>query len=548
MTRKSGTSLGMNSRTAATSGFNRRQVLAGAVGGGLALSRFGSGRVHAQDEKQIVVAYAEDILTNDPQRAFEFYSWVIVANTYDTLVTDTPENLIDTLPLLAKSWDIGPDGQTYTFHLDPTAKFASGNPVTAEDVKFSHQRLKNLKDVPGYYADPWVENITVIDEHTVQLGLNKPMAYLLPVLTVVPLSIADSKLIMEQGGNSNPDADQTDTAKAWLDQHSAGSGPYVLSQWTPKSGFILERNPNFWRTPPYFDRIIGKSVSDPTAQIQLVLSGDAQIAMDVDYDTADEFRDNPDIQIVEKPSVDLIYMALNTSPEVSPALANKQVRQAIQYGIDYDGILNGLMRGHGLRPPSPIVLGMLGADPEMAVQRDVERAKQFLADSGVDNVSFPLSYPTNPFGSVDPAVLAAKIQADLAEIGITVELRPVESGVFSTETLSGKLPAFVSLRGPDWPDASGWAEMFGLHGPEGGFISNHVNYDKPELQKLITEAGSTIDQQKREELYRQVSQMFIDDAVYMPLIQPSRVYIGSPQLKGLTFHPLDIMRFDLLSY
>src|SRR5215213_1417676 len=239
MTRKSETSLGMNSRRATMSGFNRRQVLAGAVGGGLALSRFGSGRVHAQDEKQIVVAYAEDILTNDPQRAFEFYSWVIVANTYDTLVTDTPENLIDTLPLLAKSWDIGPDGQTYTFHLDPTAKFASGNPVTAEDVKFSHQRLKNLKDVPGYYADPWVENITVIDEHTVQLGLNKPMAYLLPVLTVVPLSIADSKLIMEQGGNSNPDADQTDTAKAWLDQHSAGSGPYVLSQWTPKSGFIL---------------------------------------------------------------------------------------------------------------------------------------------------------------------------------------------------------------------------------------------------------------------------------------------------------------------
>jgi peptide/nickel transport system substrate-binding protein len=546
--RTSGIGLGMNSRRVTASGFNRRQLLAGAVGGGLAMSRFGSGSVRAQDEKQIVVAYAEDILANDPQRAFEFYSWVIVANTYDTLVTDTPENLIDPLPLLAKSWDIAPDGQTYTFQLDPSAKFASGNPVTAEDVKFSHQRLKNLKDVPGYYADPWVENITVIDEHTVQLGLNQPMAYLLPVLTVVPLSIADSKLIMEMGGNSDPDADQTDTAKEWLDQHSAGSGPYVLSQWTPKSGFILERNPNYWRTPPYFDRIIGKSVSDPTAQIQLVLSGDAQIAMDVDYDTADEFRDNPDIQIVEKPSVDLIYMALNTSPDVSAALANKQVRQAIQYGIDYDGIVNGLMRGHGVRPPSPIVLGMLGADPAMAVQRDVERAKQFLADSGMENVGFPLSYPTNPFGSVDPAVLAAKIQADLAEVGITVELRPVESSVFSSETLSGTLPAFVSLRGPDWPDASGWAEMFGQHGPEGGFISNHVNYDNPEVQRLVVEAGSIVDQQKREELYRQISQMFIDDAVYMPLIQPSRVYVGSPRLKGLTFHPLDIMRFDLLSY
>lgn len=532
----------------ATSRINRRHAVAAAIGGGLSLSRFGAEHVRAQDQKQIVVAYAEDILTNDPERAFEFYSWVIVANTYDTLVTDTPDNLIDSLPLLAKSWDVAPDGQRYTFHLDPSAKFASGNPVTAADVKFSHERLKNLKDVPGYYADPWVKHITVIDDHTVELGLDKPMAYLLPVLTVVPLSIADSKLIMAQGGNNNPDADQTDTAKGWLDQHSAGSGPFVLSQWTPKTGFILDRNPNYWRTPPYFDRIIGKSVSDPTAQIQLVLSGDAQIAMDVDYDTADQFRDNQDIQIVEKPSFDLIYMALNNSPDVSAALANKQVRQAIQYGIDYDGILNGLMRGHGVRPPSPIVLGMLGADSVAAVQRDVPRAKQFLADSGAENVSFPLAYPTNPFGSVDPAVLAAKIQADLAEVGITVELQPMETGVFSTATLSGKLPAMIVLRGPDWPDASGWAEMFGLHGPEGGYISNQVNYDNPDVQKLVVEAGSTLDKQKREELYGQVAQMFIDDAVYMPLIQPARIYVGSPQLKGLTFHPLDIIRFDLLSY
>jgi peptide/nickel transport system substrate-binding protein len=527
--------------------WSRRQVLAAALSAAAAASvaRY---RGAAQEGNQLVVAFSDDILTNDPQRAFEFYSWLLVANAYETLVENTPDDLATAQPRLAESWDVSDDGLTYTFHLNPAATFASGNPVTAEDVKFSHERLKNLKDTPGYYADPWVNDITIVDEHTVSLTLARPISYLLPMLTVIPLNIADSKLIIEQGGTNAPDADQVDTAKEWLDQNSAGSGPYILTRWTPKTELILERNPNYWdENQPFFDRVIMKSISDPTAQIQLVLSGEADLALDIDYDAADQFQDDPNIQIIEQPSIDIIFLGLNNNPEIVPQFADKRVRQAIQHAIDYDGIVDGLMRGHGVRPPSPIVLGVLGADESLAVQRDVDRARELLAEAAVEPFSFALWYPAEPFGSVDPAVLAAKIQADLSEIGITAELNPVEGGVFSTEYLTGTLPAAISLRGPDWPDPSGWAEVFGLTGPEGGFIAPRFGYENPELQELITTASATQDEAERVELYRQIQLMFIDDATYVPLIQPTRVFAASPALQGVQFHPIDITRFAPMS-
>jgi peptide/nickel transport system substrate-binding protein len=537
----------MISLALAATSFNRRTVLAAGLGAmalGLVAPRGGS----AQDEpKQLVVAFADDIITNDPERAFEFYSWLLVANAYETLVGNTPDDLATPQPRLAKSWDVSDDGLTYTFHLDPEATFASGNPVTAEDVKFSHERLKNLKDAPGYYADPWVENITVIDPHTVSFTLNRPISYLLPLLTVMPLVIADSKLITEQGGSSAADADQVDTATEWLNQNSAGSGPYMLKSWTPKSEMVLEKNPNYGGEAPYFDRVIMKSISDPTAQIQLVLSGEADLALDIDYDAADQFREDPNVQIIEQPTIDIVFLGLNNSPDIVPELADRRVRQAIQHAIDYDGILNGLMRGHGVRPPSPIVLGVLGADESLAVQRDLDKARALLAEAGVDGFTFELAYPTKPYGSVDPAVLAAKIQADLAEIGITVILNPVESGVFSTEYKTGDMPAVIAQRGPDWPDPSGWAEVFGLPGEEGGFYAPRFHYDNPELQALITEASTTLDVDTRIELYGEIQRMFIDDATYVPLIQPTRVFAASPDMQGVEFHPIDITRFAPMS-
>ena len=160
--------------------------------------------------------------------------------------TDTPEDLITIQPLLAESWDVSTMAD---LHVPPRpgAKFASGNPVTAEDVKFSHERLKNLKDIPGYYADPWVENITVIDPSTGFAGSEQADGLSAAAADGVPLSHRRLQADHRDGGNNNPDADQADTAKEWLDQHSAGSGPYVLSRGRRRPRFILERNPNYWR-------------------------------------------------------------------------------------------------------------------------------------------------------------------------------------------------------------------------------------------------------------------------------------------------------------
>src|SRR5206468_2265334 len=166
-----------------------------------------------------------DVKTLDPGREFEFGAAFVDLNCYDTLVAHkSPKELNTFVPVLATSWTVSPDGKEYTFKLRPNVKHASGNPFTAEDVKFSLTRLKTLKGNPGWMMDP-LKEVVVVDPMTGKTILNESFADWLPVLSGPNSAIMDAKLAKEHGASDSPTADKDDQAEEWLNQNPAGVGP-----------------------------------------------------------------------------------------------------------------------------------------------------------------------------------------------------------------------------------------------------------------------------------------------------------------------------------
>src|SRR5579884_1980729 len=185
-------------------------------GGALTAGRARPAAAAAAGGNTLSVAMLLNINTLDPGRTLENV-------TNDALVTFQGEDLKTIRPSLATRWAISPDGLTYTFTLHPNVKFASGNPMTAADFKWSFERLMNIKGNGAWLLDG-VSSVDAPNPSTFVIRLAKPKPALLPILTTPSLSPLDTKVVIAQGGDAGPDAKDKDKAEAYLNSHSAGTG------------------------------------------------------------------------------------------------------------------------------------------------------------------------------------------------------------------------------------------------------------------------------------------------------------------------------------
>jgi peptide/nickel transport system substrate-binding protein len=503
----------------------------------------GPAQAQSRQETLIIARNIDDYVTNDVHRTYEYSSNIIDHVAYDTLITVEAPDFTKIQANLATRWEISKDGLTYTFYLRKGAKFASGNPVTANDVRFSLRRLKNLKDNPSFFLDG-VKDIQVVDETTVRIVLAAQDASFLAALSAVPCGVADSKAIMAKGATDADDAKEKDKATESLNNASEGSGPYKLVSFTKNVEAVMERNPNYWGPKPHFAKVIIKHVPDGTTQREMVERGDADVAMDFDPDIVAKITQGPKIKLVEGLSMNQIYLALNNSAEVSKELSDARVRRAISYAIDYDGIIKGLMRDAAERPPAMFPLGVLGVDKAMARKRDLAKAKQLLSEAGYGGgLAVRLNYWTAPLLGVPTEPLAAKLQADLAQVGIKATLEPKERSVMISEYRAGKPQLMLASWTPDFLDPHPWADAFYGAGP----VPKRVKYSNPKVNELIASANKEQDPKKRDGLYKEMTRIVMDDAPTIMLIQP-KSYVGiNPAIKGYAIHPIWFITVSKLS-
>jgi peptide/nickel transport system substrate-binding protein len=488
----------------------------------------------------VMVTNLDDVVTLDPDQAYETTNLMIHNSTYDTLVEFKASDLTKVAPRLADKWEISPDGLNYTFTLHPGVKFASGNPVTAEDVRFSWTRLKNLKGNPSFYADV-ITTVEALNDTTVKVTLTDPSPAFLSIVAAPALSVLDSKLVQSKGGTDAADADKTDKAKDWLDQNSAGSGPFIQTSWKPKAEIVLEANPNYWRGKPKLGKVIIKHVADPTTMLQMLQRGDADLVQSLDPDLVEQAKADANLNVVIGQTLDQNYLAMTSSAALSKPLSDKRVRQAVALSIDYDGLIKALLRGYGSRAPSIIPLGVLGVDPKMTQGRDLAKAKVLLKDAGYEKgFTVELAYGSNPTRET----IAAKIKADLAEAGITVNLKPMEQSVYLSDMRAQKLAFAFGGWTPDYLDPTMWTDYFS-YSDRG--IAKRMLYNDPEAEKYAKIIGTELDPAKREQAIKDLQKVLMDDMPFTMLYQNQSIAAMNKSVKGFAYHPVNFVSFFDLS-
>ncbi len=375
----------------------------------------------------LVVAIAEDTASLDPARSFETLPGIVHKATYQTLVSFPPDSVDQIIPSLATSWEISDDGTVYTFTLDDRAVFSNGDPVTAGDVVFSFDRVKNIAGNPSFLAET-IASVEAADDQTVVLTLTQPDPAILAKLIYDAFSVVNQSEVEANGGASGEDAATADTAEEWLNQNSAGSGPYILESWEPAVETVLVRNENYWGEAPAIERVIfSNSPEAATQKIQLE-AGDIDIAFDLSSDQLPSLADNPNVSIYEGLSDTLIFLKGNQDPEVGGPMSDPIVQAAVRYALDYEGI-RILSGGQAATPASMLPIGFLGAyEANSGIVRDVEKSKELLAEAGYpDGLDIEIAYPDFTFAGVNFGTFAQKVQADLNEAGFNAIIGPGRS-------------------------------------------------------------------------------------------------------------------------
>jgi peptide/nickel transport system substrate-binding protein len=487
------------------------------IGGGAVLA---SAKANAEAHNGVLVlgiSFA-DTVTFDPAHEFNYVAPVIVAACYDALTTVAADDF-SLQPAAAASWERTPDGKGWRFHIRENMKFATGNAVTADDVKYSLDRVIYSGDQPAQYVSN-ITSINKVDDMTLDVILQNPSEPILMILACPSFGILEKKVLEQHGGDASPDAKNKDKATNWLNSNSAGTGPYRLVRWDRDSQIFLAANPHYWRGKPPFERVVLRHIPESSVQLLSLQHGDIDAAFNLVPEQVAIIKKSPDLWLKSLVSTDFVYMAVTVDPAMDKNLANKKAREAIGYAIDYDGIKNSLMGGYATRPVSFLPVGVPGSTEELTKEigfhQDLNKAESLLAEAGLpDGFSFDLQYGTGPVTGVTFDVLVQKIQADLARVNIRANLKPMDMVSFRSLYAGGRSTAIVFYWNTPAPENELWAAATVER------VAKRLHWDPPDsLVKLVHDAAAETDKAKQIELWRAYQQAMIDEAHIFVLFQP----------------------------
>lgn len=431
-------------------------------------------------------------------------SEALYGNVYEGLVRFAHDATVS--PLLARAWEISPDGLTYTFYLRQGVRFHDGVSFDAATVKFSLDRARAADSVnPQRSRLDAVRDVIVIDEATVRVILKRRSGGLLDAL-------AFGSLVMV--------APQSAAGNA---QHPVGTGPFRFSAWRRGDSLILEANAHYWGEAPALARATFKFIADPSAAYAALMAGDVDT---FGYYPAPEsfaqFSADKRFDVFVGATEGETILALNNR---RPPLDNRAVRQAIACALDRKAIIDGAMYGYGtpigshFPPQNPAYVDLTGRYPH-----DLERAKALLKQAGYpQGFSVVLKLPPPSYARRSGEIIAAQ----LAAVGIRARIENLE-----------------------W---AGWLDqVFARHDFDMSIVMHaepmdydiyarddyYFGYSNPEFKALIAGLEDSSDPAVRRDLLHQVQRTLSDDAVNGFLFQYPQLAVRNRRISGLTFNPV----------
>ena len=451
----------------------------------------------------VVAQNIDDIVALDPAQAYEFTSGEIVTNVYDRLVQYDAEDPTVLAPGLAAEWQIDEAAKSIAFTLREGAVFHSGNPVTAADAAGSLQRVIKLNLTPAFilaqlgWTPENVEEMVTAEGDTVTVryeGEFSP-AFVLNVLAARPASVVDMATVMENEVDG-------DMGNAWLNENSAGSGPFEMQTFRPAEIVRLAANEDYFKDGPNVDAVILQHVAESATQQLLLEQGDVDMARNLTPDQVAGLDEG--IKVETFPQAAVHFLSFNQKTE---SLTDPAVWEAARYLVDYTGmtdtILAGQMEIHQAFWPD----GFPGAVNETPFAYDPEKARQILADAGVE---LPIRVEMDVINAAPFTDMAQSLQASFAEAGIEFEILPGTGAQVITKYRERTHQAMLLYWGPDFMDP---------HSNAKAFAYNRDNSDEnyaatttwrnawavPDALNDLTDAALTeADPEARLEMYREL--------------------------------------------
>lgn len=507
-------------------GIDRRTVLqtgAGALAvgasGGL-ISLRGPRAAHASEPKRggvLRLSTSEEPFANafDSHRIISLLTLRVGYLAYNGLVNiDSNRNVV---PDLAESWE-QPDSQTYIFNLRQGVKFHDGTDFSANDVKFTVERILDPDTASPYVAEfNEIDSVEVLSAYQVRVSMKRPFSPQLANFRRSIFPIISPTAIEKHMA--------TDTLKG-----SIGTGPFKFVSYTRGDKVVLERNDDYWGGPAYLDGIEVHIIPEQSTALAALQTGGLDYMMQTNPEFADQIRANPDLQLLTTPSPIWDYVAYNVERE---PFTDKRVRQAFSMAFDREGIAHGIYKGLAVpahHAISPAFEAYHRENADIPYQYyDPERARSLLEEAGFDfdqTIRFD-TFTERPWGLVGDACAA-----QLAAIGIKLEIVKPDFNTFAAYFYGTK---DYWIGNSSWtgggvdPDAMMYKQLVS------GEVYNVGNYSNPEVDDLLKRARSEIDIPTRADLYNQANRICMEECPVAFLVFPNLVEGMRKDVMGYRF-------------
>ncbi len=455
---------------------------------------------------EVVILQGVDPGSLDPHDEATFTAAQIFFEVFDSLIHRNAA--LELVPGLAASWDYV-DARTVRFHLQQGVTWHNGDPFTADDVSYSLERMMNPELRATVYWGPIVKQLeswVIEDPYTITLTWKEPNAAGL-------LDIGRQKIV--------PMAYIEEVGNAVFGENPIGTGPYTLEEWVKGERVVLQRYPDFWGETPAIQSLVFRAVPDASTRVAELLAGSADIITGVSSELA------PTVESSEKAHVSKVRSGRNAYvvlDQRQPPFDDVRVRQAMNYAVNVDEIIEFVMGGLAYRSAGPLASANFGFDPDLApYPYDPERARELLAEAGYPN-GFEIDFSYGPGRWVKDGEVAEAIAAQLATVGITAKLLPLEWGVFSQRRTAGELTGMhlISLGTLGDPDI----QLKYLQSDRNGAPYMQL----PEIDELVRKQVVTVDPDARAAVLKDTQRLAHDLAPWVFLFDLEDVYGVSDRL------------------
>lgn len=483
----------------------------------------------AEEVPQVLVfGRGGDSVSLDPAIVTDGESFKVTENIYETLL-NFGEQDTTIHPGLAKEWKVSEDGLTYTFQLQEGVKFHDGTDFNAEAVVKNVERWKGGAEEKFYYfnsmfkaeGEDVIESVTAVNDYTVEFKLTRPQAPFLKNLAMSPFGIA-SPTAFEKDGDAFGD-------------NPVGTGPFKFVEWKRNDSITVEKNEDYWQEGlPKLDKIIFRAIPDNSARLNELITGGIDLADGINPSDGASVESNPDLQLIERPSMNVGYLGLTNT---RPPFDNKLVRQAVNYAIDKQTIVDAFFEWRAEVAVNPMPSSISGYNDEIeGYPYDPEKAKELLAEAGYDGSeielwAMPVPRPYMPDGQK----VAEAIQKNLADVGIPSKIVTYEWATYLEKANNGEADAFLLGWTGDNGDADNF--LYTLLDKDTIGSNNYTYYSNDETHDLLIAAQSEVDEEKRNELYKQAQAIIHEDAPWVPLAHSTPLLAAKKGVTGYLPHP-----------